>query len=76
MSAEYSGGSGEVAKVFNPVLRRKHKRGGKTKKKQPNTLTFDFLNVCGISSKIHELNKHLQDEKVHIFGCVETLRQT
>ncbi len=71
MSAECSGSSGEAV-ILNHVLRRKHKRGGKTKKSKSNTLTIDFLNVRGISSKIHEFNKHILDENVDIFGCVET----
>ena len=54
--------------------RRRHKRGRKFEKK--GVFTVDFLNVRGIYSKIHEINKHLSEGDVKIFGMAETFLKT
>ena len=56
------------------VHKRTRKRGGKgkAKSKKLKTLTFNFLNIRGVSSKIHDLNRHLLSQDVAIFGLAET----
>ena len=56
---------------------RKHKRGGKNKFKKRNSsktssLQVNFLNIRGLSGKVHELNQHLTNEKISVFGLAET----
>ncbi len=54
--------------------KRRHHRAGKGKNKRLKTSTtkIEFLNVRGIRSKIHVLNKHLEDTSPDILCFAET----
>jgi len=69
-SAEVSGDS-ENLKIRNK--RKGHKRGRKSGiRKTSSDLTVDFLNIRGIMSKIHDVNRHFVNNDADILGLVET----
>ncbi|VDI73960.1 Hypothetical predicted protein [Mytilus galloprovincialis] len=59
---------------MHAIKSRKHKRGKKTSRRSygKTILNIDYLNIRGMTSKIHEVNKHLKYNNVGIFGLVET----
>ena len=53
--------------------KRRHLRGGVGKKQCKSLKSkINFLNIRGIRSKIHEVNKHLEDNSPDILSLAET----
>jgi hypothetical protein len=47
---------------------RRHRRAGKGKKKKTTShFNINFLNIRGMKSKVHEVNKHIASNSVDIF---------
>jgi hypothetical protein len=60
----------------NVVKRKRRRWGSKASKSYVNDIKIDFLNACGISNKIHELNNHITKDNVAIICMVETFLKT
>ena len=61
----------EELKIRNK--RKGHKRGRKSGiRKASSDLNVDFLNIRGIMSKIHDVNRHFVNNNANILGLVET----
>ena len=55
---------------------RRHRRAGKGKKKKATShFNINILNIRGMKSKVHEVNKHIADNFVDIFCLAETFRR-
>ena len=62
--------------------KRRHNRGGcrnqgtRLGNRRYQTVNVNFLNIRGLSSKVHDLNRHLISENISIFGVAESFLNT